>query len=69
MAEKIIEFSEKSAEKMAEPEVIAPLILKSITARNLKIRYHGVHMAGLILLLKKVLTDSQFDKLLLGQMK
>jgi short-subunit dehydrogenase len=69
MAEKIIEFSKKSAPKMADPEVIAALILKSITTKNPKTRYHGGHMAGIILFLKKILTDKQFDKLLLGQMK
>jgi short-subunit dehydrogenase len=69
MAEKIIEFSTKAAAKRAAPEVIAQLIFKSITAGHPKTRYHGGHMAGVLLFLKKVLTDKLFDKLLLSQMK
>lgn len=69
MADKIIEFAKKAGPKNAEPEVIAELILKSITVKNPKTRYHGGHMAGLILFLKKVLTDKQFDKIMLSQIK
>ena len=69
MAKKIIEFSAKAEPRNAEPEVIAELILKSITARNPKARYYGGHMAGPILFLKKILSDRLFDKLMLSQMK
>jgi len=69
MAEKIIEFAKKSVPKNAEPEVIAKLILKAISAQNPKTRYHAGYMAGPILFLKKVLTDKQFDGLLMSQMK
>ncbi|MCF2518810.1 oxidoreductase [Dyadobacter sp. CY351] len=69
MAAKIIEFAEKAKPKNAEPIVIAELILKSLTATKPKARYYGGYMAGVILLLKKMLTDRQFDSLLMGQMK
>lgn len=69
MAGKMIGFAEKVTPKNAEPEVIAELILKSITARNPKTRYHAGHMAGLILFLRKILTDKQLDKLTLSQVK
>lgn len=69
MAKKIIDFSAKAEPKNAEPAVIAELILKAITAKHPKTRYHGGHMAGVILFLRKVLSDSQFDKLMLSQMK
>ena len=69
MAKKIIEFSAKAEPKNADPSVIAELILKAITSKHPKARYHGGHMSGLILFLRKILNDSQFDKLLLSQMK
>jgi hypothetical protein len=49
--------------------VIAALILKAITAKKSKTRYFGGYLAGPILFLKKVLTDKQFDSIMLGQMK
>jgi short-subunit dehydrogenase len=69
LAEKIVAVSKKVAPKSAEPDVIARLILKSVTARNPKIRYHAGYLSGMILFLKKVLSDKQFDKLMLSQMK
>jgi short-subunit dehydrogenase len=69
MAQKIIELAEKFDRKNADPKVIAELILKSITAQQPKTRYHAGYMAGIILFLKKVLTDRQFDKLALSQLK
>lgn len=69
MADKMIELANKITEKNAEPEVIAALILKSITAKNPKTRYHGGYLSGVILFLRKILTDKQFDKLMLSQVK
>jgi short-subunit dehydrogenase len=69
MAEKIRTFAEKVSPKNAEPEIIAELILKSITAAKPKTRYHAGHLAGPILFLRKILTDKQFDNLILGQLK
>lgn len=69
MADKIIEFAKKAEPKNAEPEVIAKLILKAISANKPKTRYHAGYLAGVILFLKRVLTDKQFDSLQLSQMK
>jgi NAD(P)-dependent dehydrogenase (short-subunit alcohol dehydrogenase family) len=69
LAEKINGLSDKLKPKNAEPEVIARLILKAITASKPKTRYHAGYMAGAILFMRKILTDKQFDKLMLSQMK
>jgi short-subunit dehydrogenase len=69
MAERMIEFSKKVKPKHAEPEVIAELILKAVTVKKPRTRYHAGYMAGIILFLKKILTDKQFDKLMLGVFK
>jgi len=69
MAKKIIEFAKKNQPKNAEPEVIAELILQALKATKPKTRYHGGYLAGAILLLKKLLSDNQFDNLLMRQMK
>ncbi|KAA6339578.1 Serine 3-dehydrogenase [termite gut metagenome] len=53
--------------KNAEPEVIANMIYKAITAKNPKTRYSGGYMASLLLFLRKILTDKQMDKLILNQ--
>jgi short-subunit dehydrogenase len=68
-AENIINLADKLQPKNAEPEVIAALILKAITAKKPKTRYFGGYLARPILFLKKVLTDKQFDSIMLGQMK
>jgi len=69
LAGKIIEMSQKLKPKNEDPEVIARLILKAISTRNPQTRYHAGYLSGIILFLKKVLTDKQFDKLMLSQMK
>jgi short-subunit dehydrogenase len=69
LAEKINGLSDKLKPKNAEPEVIAKLILKAITADKPKTRYHAGYMAGAILFMRKILTDKQFDALMLSQMK
>jgi short-subunit dehydrogenase len=68
-AEKIINLADKLQPKLAESKVIAVLILKAITAKKPKTRYHGGYLAGTILFLKKVLTDKKFDQVMLSQMK
>jgi len=55
--------------KSAEPSVIAELILKAITAKKPKTRYHAGFMAGPILFLRKVLSDKQFDGMIMSQIK
>jgi len=69
LAERIIRLSEKLKPKNEEPGVIGRLILKAITAEKPRTRYYAGYMAGFILFLKKVLSDRQFDGLMLSQMK
>lgn len=69
LADKIVGMSNKLKSKNEDPEVIAELILKAISTRNPKTRYHAGYLSGTVLFLKKVLTDKQFDRLMLSQMK
>ncbi|WP_447642842.1 MULTISPECIES: oxidoreductase [Chitinophagaceae] len=55
--------------KASEPIVIAKLIKKSIEAHNPKTRYSGGAMAKPMLLMKKLLSDKLFDRILMSQMK
>jgi len=51
------------------PEVIAKTISKSIKARKPKTRYASGKMAGLLLFLRKWLSDRGFQKLIMSQIK
>lgn len=53
----------------SEPEIIAKLTLKAIEAVNPKARYVGGFMSSSILLCKKILSDKQFDNLLMFPLK
>jgi short-subunit dehydrogenase len=53
----------------AEPIVIAELIKDVIETKSPKPRYAKGYMAGMILGLKKWLSDSMFDKMIMSQMK
>ncbi|MDQ0966140.1 short-subunit dehydrogenase [Flavobacterium sp. W4I14] len=52
-----------------EPIVIAELIKDAIETKSPKPRYAKGYMAGMILGLKKWLSDSMFDKMIMSQMK
>ncbi|SFW73503.1 oxidoreductase [Chitinophaga sancti] len=52
-----------------EPVVIAALIKKGIEAKHPKTRYIGGAMAKPMLLMRKMLSDKMFDKMLMSQMK
>jgi short-subunit dehydrogenase len=54
--------------KGSEPLVIAKLIKKSIEAKHPKTRYVGGAMAKPMLLMRKLLSDKLFDKLIMSQM-
>jgi hypothetical protein len=43
--------------------------LKAITVKNPKTRYHAGYMAGMILFMRKILSDKQFDKMIMSQFK
>jgi short-subunit dehydrogenase len=68
-AEKMFELNRKFEKRNAEPSVIAELILKAITAQNPKTRYHAGFMAGPVLMARKILSDKQFDKVIMSQVK
>lgn len=55
--------------KGSDPIVIARLIRKGIEARKPKTRYVGGAMAKPMLLLRKLLSDKLFDRILMSQMK
>ncbi len=69
MIQKMIKTGKKFKDKNAEPEIIANLINKAITSRKPKTRYSGGFMAKPLLFLRKVLSDKQMDKMILGQFK
>lgn len=52
-----------------EPVVIAKLIRKGIEAKHPKTRYIGGAMAKPMLIMRKLLSDKLFDKILMSQMK
>lgn len=64
--DKMYSDMEKNA---VEPIVIAQLIKKGIEAKHPKTRYIGGAMAKPMLLLRKLLSDKMFDKMLMSQMK
>jgi short-subunit dehydrogenase len=53
----------------ADPMVIARLIKEGIEAKHPKTRYAGAAGAKLMLFFRKVLSDKQFDKLIMSQVK
>jgi short-subunit dehydrogenase len=59
----------EAAKKFSEPLVIAKLIKKVISIKGPKARYSGGHMAGMILFMRKLLSDRMFDKLITSQLK
>jgi short-subunit dehydrogenase len=68
-AENMVALNKKFESRNAEPGLIAELILKAITVKNPKTRYHAGFMAGPILMAKKILSDKQFDKMMMSQVK
>lgn len=50
--------------QLSDPVVIAKTVLKAISARNPKTRYHAGSMSGLVLTLRKVLSDKMFDRVI-----
>jgi short-subunit dehydrogenase len=68
-AEKMNAMSKKFESRYPEPSVISELVLKAITANKPKTRYHAGFMATPILLAKKILSDRQFDSMMMSQVK
>ena len=55
--------------KVPGPDVIARLVKKAIDAKKPKTRYLGGFMARPAMLMKKVLSDRMFDKVMMSQIK
>ena len=55
--------------KVPEPILIAKLIKESIEAKSPKTRYVGGYLAKPMLLMRKILSDKMFDRVMLSMMK
>ncbi|GAB3522995.1 oxidoreductase [Emticicia fontis] len=69
MANKALSVGRGGQKNYAEPSLIAELILKAITAKKPKARYAAGYMSGIILFMKKWLSDGMFDRMIMSQMK
>lgn len=69
MTNKALSVGRSGQKNYAEPSLIAELILKAITIKNPKARYAAGYMSGIILFMKKYLSDGMFDKMIMSQMK
>jgi NAD(P)-dependent dehydrogenase (short-subunit alcohol dehydrogenase family) len=69
LAASIGKMYDEMEKQAVDPMVIAKLIRKGIEARQPKSRYIGGAMAKPMLLIRKLLSDRMFDKLLMSQMK
>lgn len=66
----LVEKSRNSAawkREMPPPRVISDLVVKALKAGRPRPRYHGGHMAGMILFLRRHLSDRLFDRLIMSQ--
>jgi len=57
-----------SGEQLSNPSVVASTILKAVTARKPKTRYHTGYGAGAILMARRILTDRMFDRVVSSMM-
>jgi short-subunit dehydrogenase len=69
LAKGVAKMYAQTAKNAADPIVIARLIEKGITATAPKTRYVGGSGARLLLFLRRILSDKQFDKMIMSQMK
>lgn len=69
MAGKFAELQRSFAKRLAEPMVIANIVLKALLSRRPKTRYAAGFMAGPVLAMRRLLPDRWMDKLLLSRLK
>lgn len=62
-------ITESSVKNAVDPIVIARLIKKAITVSKPKARYAAGYMSGLLLFMKRWLSDRMFDNIILSQLK
>ncbi|HEY8960849.1 MAG TPA: oxidoreductase [Luteolibacter sp.] len=53
-----------SGQRLSPPSVVATTILKAIGAAKPKARYHSGYMAGTVLLMRRLLSDRMFDRII-----
>lgn len=69
MAGKFAGLQKTFAHRLAEPMVIARIVLKALLACRPKTRYAAGFMAGPVLTMRRLLPDRLMDKLMLNQLK
>jgi len=69
MANNLVTAMKGTAGKEADPMVIVKLVKDAINAKTPKTRYSGGYMAGLVLFLRKLLSDRLLDKVMMSQIK
>jgi short-subunit dehydrogenase len=69
LAQKFHDIMKNMEQTNSDPSVIANLVLKAITAKNPKTRYHAGSMSGPVLFMRKFLPDKIFYNILMKQMK
>lgn len=69
MAGKFAGLQSSFAHRLAEPMVIARIVLKALLARRPRTRYAAGFMAGPMLVMRRLLPDRWMDKLMLSQLK
>ena len=57
-----------SGRQLSNPSVAASTILKAVTARKPKTRYHTGYAAGAILMLRRKFSDRMFDRVVTSMM-
>lgn len=67
MAKKCVETLKELHKKATPPDDISLIILKAIQSRKPKIRYPFGPSSSMYLFMRKILSDKQFDKLILRQ--
>ncbi|SEL00149.1 oxidoreductase [Parapedobacter koreensis] len=67
--DKLAGFLEKAGEKNVEPMVIAELIREAIEAKRPKFRYVAGYMAKQLVIVRKLLPDRLFDRVIMGQFR
>jgi len=68
MVDKMLAMDQQFQHRYSDPAVIASLILKAITVRRPKTRYHGGFMATPVLTARKLLGDRMIDKMMMSQL-
>jgi short-subunit dehydrogenase len=69
MLDKFAVMSADLSANLPGPEMISSIIFKAVESKSPETRYHGGHMAGQILFLRKVLSDKMMDRMINSRLK